>query len=70
MRKYVARQFKTNFNIFFSFAHNTIGVGGFVVNETQELLVVKERFRKNPHWKLPGGYVELGKFYRRLDIEY
>ncbi|KAL7640272.1 UNVERIFIED_CONTAM: hypothetical protein RMT77_009686 [Armadillidium vulgare] len=42
-----------------SFAHNTLGVGGFVVNEADELLVVRERFQSFPHWKLPGGYVEV-----------
>lgn len=37
-----------------------MGVGAFVVNDDNELLVVRERFYKHPHWKLPGGYVELG----------
>ena len=40
-----------------------IGVGAFVVNKNDELLVVRERFHKTPHWKLPGGYVNPGKKY-------
>jgi hypothetical protein len=34
-----------------------VGVGGFVVNELDEILVIEERFRiaDRPHWKLPGG---------------
>ena len=42
------------------YAHNLIGVGAFVINDSDELLVVRERFYKHPHWKLPGGYVEPG----------
>ena len=38
-----------------SYAHHMIGVGGFVVNEKDEILVVSERFRHKPHLKLPGG---------------
>lgn len=45
---------------YFRYAHNVIGVGAFVVNDDDELLVVRERFHTRPHWKLPGGYVELG----------
>lgn len=40
------------------YAHNVVGVGAFVVNDEDELLVVRERFYTHPHWKLPGGYVE------------
>ncbi|ROT84025.1 uncharacterized protein [Penaeus vannamei] len=43
------------------YAHNVIGVGAFVVNDDDELLVVRERFHTRPHWKLPGGYVEPGE---------
>lgn len=43
------------------YAHNVVGVGAFVVNDEDELLVVRERFYTRPHWKLPGGYVELSK---------
>ncbi|XP_076038300.1 uncharacterized protein LOC143023597 isoform X2 [Oratosquilla oratoria] len=43
------------------YAHNMIGVGAFVVNDKEELLVVQEKFYRIPHWKLPGGYVEPGE---------
>ncbi|KAK3868560.1 hypothetical protein Pcinc_026060 [Petrolisthes cinctipes] len=43
------------------YAHNVVGVGAFVVTDDNDLLVVRERFYKRPHWKLPGGYVELGE---------
>ena len=44
-----------------TYAHHTVGVGGFVVNEKDELLVIEERFRfqDKPHWKLPGGKYHL-----------
>ena len=38
-----------------SYAHHMIGVGGFVVNEQNQVLVISERFRHRPHLKLPGG---------------
>jgi len=41
-----------------SYAHHMIGVGGFVVNSKDEILVISERFRFRPHLKLPGGYVD------------
>jgi len=46
------------------YAHHTVGVGGFVVNEKDEILVIQERFlfQNKPHWKLPGGYVDPGEF--------
>lgn len=31
------------------------------MNDKDELLVVQERFYSKPHWKLPGGYVEISK---------
>ncbi|KAK8403663.1 hypothetical protein O3P69_000036 [Scylla paramamosain] len=43
------------------YAHTLIGVGAFVVNDKDELLVVQERFYSRPHWKLPGGYVEINE---------
>lgn len=43
------------------YAHTVVGVGAFVVNDQDELLVVRERFHTRPHWKLPGGYVESGE---------
>lgn len=43
------------------FAHTMIGVGAIVFNSKDQILAVKERFWKTPHWKLPGGYVEPGE---------
>ncbi|XP_064613260.1 uncharacterized protein LOC135477040 [Liolophura sinensis] len=43
------------------YANQYMGAGGFVVNDRQQLLVVKEKFTKNPHWKLPGGHVNKGE---------
>ncbi|XP_017485153.1 PREDICTED: nudix hydrolase 2 [Rhagoletis zephyria] len=45
-----------------TFCHTMLGVGGLVVNDNNEVLVVSDRFAliKNS-WKLPGGYVEPGE---------
>lgn len=49
------------------YAHTNLGVGGFVINDkTNEVLVIKENYsnkaaNKATRWKLPGGYVEPGK---------
>lgn len=44
------------------YAHSLVGVGGMVVSEPdQQLLVVREKYYKQPHWKLPGGFVEPGQ---------
>ncbi|KAH8267049.1 hypothetical protein KR044_009788, partial [Drosophila immigrans] len=41
------------------YAHTLIGVGGLVINEQNEVLVVSDRHAiKANMWKLPGGYVE------------
>ena len=47
-----------------NYAHHTVGVGGFVVNDKDELLVIEERFRfqDKAHWKLPGGKYQLQPF--------
>ena len=37
-----------------------VGIGGMVINEHKQVLVVQEKFHKKPHWKLPGGYVDPG----------
>jgi ADP-ribose pyrophosphatase YjhB (NUDIX family) len=37
---------------------NYLGVGGFVLNDKNEVLVVKEKYFANPVWKLPGGMVD------------
>jgi hypothetical protein len=42
------------------FATHHCGVGGIVLNKSNEILLVKER-SKNSTWKLPGGYVNLGE---------
>src|SRR5438105_12893628 len=44
-------------------ATHYIGVGGVVINERQELLVVGERYRrdKKPYYKLPGGALQPGE---------
>jgi hypothetical protein len=44
------------------FATHTIGVGGFVLNERREVLVVKELASgATAQWKLPGGLGDLGE---------
>lgn len=49
------------------YAHTMVGVGGIVINDKNEILVVSERFSMIPKsWKLPGGYVEPGKHSQRL----
>jgi len=42
------------------FATHHCGVGGIVLNKSNEILLVKEK-SKNSTWKLPGGYVNLGE---------
>ena len=42
------------------FATHHCGVGGVVLNNNNEILLVKEK-SKNSTWKLPGGYVNLGE---------
>lgn len=60
MYKWISTQEECNLP---PYAHTNLGAGAFVYNEeTEELLVIKERFSsKNPFWKLPGGYVEPGE---------
>ncbi|KAH8338009.1 hypothetical protein KR059_002541 [Drosophila kikkawai] len=42
-----------------TYAHTLMGVGGLVINEKDEVLVVSDRYAMIPNsWKLPGGYVE------------
>jgi len=40
---------------------DVIGVGGFVINNDGQLLVVQEKYRKSDHWKLPGGMADHSK---------
>ncbi|XP_017151952.1 nudix hydrolase 8 [Drosophila miranda] len=42
-----------------NYAHTLLGVGGLVINDKDEVLVVSDRYAMIPNsWKLPGGYVE------------
>ncbi|CAG9786195.1 unnamed protein product [Diatraea saccharalis] len=41
--------------------HTNIGVGGLVLNDKNQMLVVVEKHTEIAHWKLPGGYVERGE---------
>ncbi|XP_072932031.1 uncharacterized protein [Epargyreus clarus] len=41
--------------------HTNLGVGGLVLNDHNQILVVTEQHFEYPHWKLPGGYVERGE---------
>jgi len=43
-----------------AYASHTIGVGGFVLNDKNEVLVISERYGEKK-WKLPGGYVTKGE---------
>ncbi|CAH1100656.1 unnamed protein product, partial [Psylliodes chrysocephalus] len=45
------------------FAHTMLGVGAVVINDRNELLIVREKhnIRNVVHYKLPGGYVEPGE---------
>lgn len=43
------------------YASTMVGVGAIVMNDKRQILVVSEKYRLFPHWKLPGGYVEPGK---------
>ncbi|XP_004524916.1 nudix hydrolase 8 isoform X2 [Ceratitis capitata] len=45
-----------------TFCHTMLGVGGLVVNDNDEVLVVSDRYALIANsWKLPGGYVEPGE---------
>jgi 8-oxo-dGTP diphosphatase len=39
----------------------TVGVSGVVLNERDELLLLRHRFRESHAWELPGGFVERGE---------
>ncbi|XP_063824909.1 uncharacterized protein LOC135074522 [Ostrinia nubilalis] len=41
--------------------HTNLGVGGLVLNDKNQMLVVVEKHAEISHWKLPGGYVERGE---------
>lgn len=47
-----------------SYASHYVGVGGFVVNEQQQVLVIREKYHnesKPSPWKLPGGLADKGE---------
>ena len=44
-----------------AYAAQYLGCGGLVVNEHNQMLVVKEKYHTTPTWKLPGGHAEPGK---------
>lgn len=39
----------------------TVGVSGVVLNDRDELLLLRHRFRESHAWELPGGFVERGE---------
>ena len=46
------------------------GVGGFVVNDKNEVLLVQEKWLRNlkiVHWKLPGGHSDPGQLVPHCD---
>ena len=44
------------------FAHHYVGVGGLVINEKNEILLIKEnRSVDKRRWKLPGGFSDPGE---------
>jgi 8-oxo-dGTP diphosphatase len=36
----------------------TVGVSAVLVNDQNEILLLRHRFRENQNWELPGGFVE------------
>ena len=52
-----------------AYANHYLGVAGFVVDEqTDELLVIKERFAPRPMWKLPGGTADSGEDLHQIAL--
>ncbi|XP_075680090.1 uncharacterized protein LOC142646054 [Dermatophagoides pteronyssinus] len=43
------------------YAYTNVGVGGLVINDKNQILIVKERTKITDYWKFPGGYVEQGE---------
>lgn len=41
--------------------HTNLGVGAMVFNDKNQILAISEKHYEYPHWKLPGGYVEIGE---------
>jgi len=52
-----------------AYANHYLGVAGFVVDEeSDEMLVIKERFAPKPMWKLPGGTADSGEDLHQIAI--
>lgn len=53
------------------YAHHYIGVGGVVISESEQILLIKEnRSLDDRKWKLPGGYVDcFEKIYNAVERE-
>jgi len=50
-------------NLIPNYAHTMIGIGGIVLNKNRQILAVSEKMSIGTNrWKLPGGYVEPGKY--------
>eukprot|EP00511_Aplanochytrium_stocchinoi_P002390 CAMPEP_0204842154 /NCGR_PEP_ID=MMETSP1346-20131115/44983_1 /ASSEMBLY_ACC=CAM_ASM_000771 /TAXON_ID=215587 /ORGANISM="Aplanochytrium stocchinoi, Strain GSBS06" /LENGTH=203 /DNA_ID=CAMNT_0051980747 /DNA_START=415 /DNA_END=1026 /DNA_ORIENTATION=+ len=43
------------------FGFHEVGVGSLVLNQSNEILLVKEKFRGPDRWKMPGGLVDPGE---------
>ena len=46
-----------------NYAAQYLGCGGFVLNSSNQLLVVQEKYHTTPTWKLPGGHAEPGEYH-------
>ena len=44
-----------------------LGAGGLVINEKNQVLAVREKYRRKQHWKLPGGMVDRGLYKKSFD---
>ena len=43
------------------YATHSVGVGGFVIDDTDNVLVIKEQRAAVMEWKLPGEFLEFGR---------
>lgn len=48
-------------NLLPQYPHTHIGVGGLVVNDKNEVLVIQEKYGVKAYWKFPGGYANPGE---------
>jgi len=44
-----------------AYANHFVGVGGMVINDNMEILLIRERRATKKLWKLPGGFVDRGE---------